>query len=67
MIDKVMDNKSAEVCYLYMFDSVHYALCYCQVYGGPVELKVIDTVIDLPQVGECNVFAILKVVCLVGG
>ena len=59
MIDEVIDNNNAEVCYLHMFDSVYYALCYCQVYGGPVMLEVIDRVLDPPQVGDCNVFAIL--------
>ena len=55
MVDEAMDCKSAEVCFMYMFDSVYWSFCCCQVYGGPVELKVIDTTIDPPQVGLVSV------------
>ena len=50
MIDEVMDAKSAELCYIPFLDVIYLILCYCQVYGGPVEIKVVDTTIDRPQV-----------------
>ena len=67
MVDEAMDRKSAEVCFMHMFDSAYQSLCCCQVYGGPVELKVIDTTIDPPQVGECDVIVVLLIVCFIGG
>ena len=67
MIDEVMDGKSAEVCYIHMFDSAYQTLCCCQVYGGPVELKVINATINPPQVGECDVIVLLLIVCIIGG
>ena len=55
MVDKAMDCKNTEVCFVRMFDSVYQSLCCCQVYDGPVEPKVIDTIIDPPQVGLVSV------------
>ena len=55
MVDKAMDHKNTEVCFMRMFDSVYQSLCYCQVYDGPVELKVIDTTINPTQIGLVSV------------
>ena len=67
MVDEAQDRQSTEVCFMHVFDSVYWSSSCCQVYGGPVELKVIDTTIDPPQVGKCDVIVVLLIVCFKGG